>query len=595
VGSGEAEVITFRYNWKEPPDLPDALDRMMRPAETWPAPKDDKRGHYGRGRPFTADELDAYFRRGGRITYRHRDQDRRDRLAAAEAARIDARAGLTKLQYRWVEGFNSDCAVDADQRIKKLLPHIRSVDRRGYNKWIRIRDAVKAIGLGGWCQADYAAESGLEPAYLSKILAEAYNRFPSLEHPLRLANLLNLLWKRRQLTSRGLLPLQGGGGERSDDDPQKTADRLRAIRRVEQQYNQFPWGVKLAELHYRAFPTLQSNWCAMVDVLCDETPSGGTQRVERVIRDSWGHEIDRTDYRARLSPTDHDQWFDAVDAWQRLRQFVGLSNGGPITDQHVILLLLAAEAFFTAEHWLRGVIDSLPTRSMRERKRQPRCATPWSLSWPSPFVGAPSSHHGYLGPIGHKLPRCRCGAPYVERVNECPEGRKKLRPKNPLRRTTKLEQRWAAAVHDHSPHVLNNVNNYLRKLFPEPPPQDMGVFGWKAFEARMREAKWSKGPMCTPRLRTPAQHCAAQPMRIAPRDRGLFVPDFNRGQVQRPAEPKTHVPMVPQTMVEVDQHQTVNRDAFMKLGLGTPKIEAYQRFICSVSYDGTDAQPTNLS
>ena len=458
------------YDWKEASDRPDVFDRFTREPNYWPTPDDDESDSRGR-RPFTQAELDDYFRRGGRIKYCPTPRPKR------------RRPKLSKSKEQWASEFDVTTGIlDAVAVLKQHLEIIRPTSRRNRQKRERIRGVIKAA-LAGWTQADLAREWSLDPAIISRLIKDAYNEYPNFKRPLRQLNLLNLHAKRRELSSSWLCALQWGAGNSEQDEPLPTAAP----------YIYKPSTVKLLELYGRAFPQRASIWNAMVDAMSDEAVSVGTQRVLRTAK-GWNNgydEADRTDYRAGLWRDDYDH--DAIDIWLRLRrsidcadtfkEFILAFDGYPL-DEHL--------AWFFHKEGLRcATIDGLPTRFGPRRGRP---STPWSLAWSSPFVGAPSSNQGDLGPTGREIPYRPVRAPihtnYYTKGFRIP---KKLRPLSKLRGKGPRSKLFASAVFNHG---KSNINSELRKQFPEPSPKRLSANDWKTLERRMHEAKWSSRPMC---------------------------------------------------------------------------------------------------
>jgi hypothetical protein len=400
----------MRYDWEDPPDIADTYYRLSRAPERWPVDDDGGvDGHRSRPEPVTQAELDDYFTRGGRITYQHPRQAQRDRSDARQAARIDARAGLTKLRHKWAEEFDPRHAIPGAVAVAKqhLDEIINATSRRNLRRSERIKGIVKAAPEG-WTQADIAAEWRIDPGYLSRLLSDAYRKYPNLEPALKTLSLLNLQAKRHQQSSWQVFSLQWGG-EKSD------GSGCDADARQESLYANNPEAVKLAELHYEVFPPIQSNFLHALDIDQDEAIESGTQRVLRTAkRDKSYDEADRTDYRAPLWHENYDQLHDAIDAWKRLRRWTGSGECG---DLDLKGALRVARLFFEAETIRRDTIDRLPRRLPEESRGEfkiewPKAATPQSLAWlPSLFIDAPSSNPGYLGPIGRGVPGRRVTAP----------------------------------------------------------------------------------------------------------------------------------------------------------------------------------------
>ena len=459
------------YDWNDPADQKDVFDRFTREPNYWPTPDDDESDSRGR-RPFTQAELDDFFRRGGRIKYCPTPRPGRRR-----------RVGLSNSKEQWASEFDVTTGIlDAVAVLKQHLEIIKPTFRRNRQKRERIRGIIKAA-LEGWTQADIAEEWSLDPAIISRLIKDAYNDYPNLKRPLRQLNLLNLHAKRRELSSSWLSALQGGAGNSEQDELLPTPAP----------YIDKPNTVKLLELYRRAFPRRELIWSAMVDAMTDEAVSVGTQRVLRTAK-GWNNgydEADRTDYRAGLWHDDYD--YDAIDVWLRLRrsidcaatfkEFIDALDGYPL-DEHLAW-------FFHKEDLRCATIDGLPTRFGSRRGRP---STPWSLAWSSPFVGAPSSNHGYLGPIGREIPYRPVPAPI--RANYYTKGfriPKKLRPLSKLRGKGPRSKLFASAVLNHG---NLNINSALRKQFPEPAPARLSAHDWKTIEGRMYEGKRKRRSMC---------------------------------------------------------------------------------------------------
>lgn len=466
------------YDWKDAPDRPDVYDRFTREPNYWPTPDDDESDSRGR-RPFTQAELDDYFRRGGCITYCPTPRPARSR-----------RAKLSKSKEQWVSEFDVTTGIlDAVAVLKQHLEIIKPTSSRNRIRRERLRGIIKAA-LEGWTQADIAKEWSLDPAIVSRLIKDAYNDYPNLEQPLRFLNLLNLHAKRRELSSSWLSALQWGAGNCEQDEPLPTAAP----------YIDKPSTVKLLEIHRQAFPHRKSNWSAMVDAMADEAVSVGTQRVLRTAKvlNQRYDDGDVTDYRARLWHDDYD--YNSIEVWLRLlrsidcaatiKEFIVAFDGYPI-EEHLAW-------FFHKEDLRCATIDGLPTRFGSRRGRH---STPWSLAWSSPFVGAPSSNQGDLGPIGREIPYRPVPAPI--RTNYYNKGfriPKKLRPLSKLRGKGPRSKLFASAVLNHG---NPNINSELRKQFPEPAPKRLSANDWKTLERRMHESKWEDRPMCNAARQVP--------------------------------------------------------------------------------------------
>jgi hypothetical protein len=390
---------------------------------------------------------------------------------------------------------------DAVHVLKEHLAIIKPTSRRNLQKRERLKAIIKAE-LEGGTQADIARELSLDPGFLSRQLKDAYKDYPKLGPALRLLNLLNLQAKRDELSSSWLgAVLWGLENSRQDKDPSWPSP-----------YADKPNTVKLIELHRRAFPQPGSNFSTMVDDMAKDAVDVGTQRVLRTAKgwDKGYDEADRTDYQAALWQDDYR--YDSLDVWLRLRRSIDcpatfkefiVAFGGYPLEEHLAW-------FFHKEDLRRATVDSLPSTRVRwksldvtfingkrtvQLKRRPAC-TPWSLSWRSPFVDAPSSNHGYLGPIGREIPRWPTPAPI--RTNYYTKGfklKKKLLPLSRLRGKGPRSKLFATAVLNHG---KPNINSELRRQFPEPASCRLSAHDWKKLERRMHESKWAPGPMCQP-------------------------------------------------------------------------------------------------
>ena len=208
--------IARPYEWKELKEPRDAFDNVTtshdrfftKPdstLESWP---DDRKWQ---PRPFTQAELDDYFDRGGVVTLKHPDEARRNRLEAGQTERKDARAGITRQQRDWIHKFEPLAGVqEAVLVVKRELDLIRPTARKNVGKWSRIKAAVKAIGLDGMTQTEFAVAERLDEGQLSRLLRAAYKRHPKLDRPLRLLNLLNQQTKRREVSTARVSCLKGG-------------------------------------------------------------------------------------------------------------------------------------------------------------------------------------------------------------------------------------------------------------------------------------------------------------------------------------------------------------------------------------------------
>jgi len=444
--------IAGSYEWTDPADPLDAFDRFTREPDYWPTPDDDQSESRSR-RPFTQAEFDDFFRRGGKITYcptPRPEPRRRPRVSKARKRQL----------LQSATDFNPLAGVpDAVSVLEQHLDIIKPTSRRDMQMTIRAKNVIKAV-LDGATFADAAVELGLDPGFLSRTLQNVYKRYPNLERPLWILNLLNLQEKRREPSSSLLSALVRGA---------EISEQFRPLLGPPP-YAEKPSTVKLIELHQRVFAQLESNYGAMVDEMVNEAVNVGTQRVLRVAM-PWNKsyfEADKIDYRAPLPSDSYDH--DALDAWLRLRRaidhaesfldFIDAAGGYP-PEEHL-------SWFFSKEDLRRVAVDCLPTRvkpPKRERDKPP--STPWSLSWRSPFVGAPSSNHGYLGPVGREIPRRPLPAPIPTNFyNRGCRLKIKLRPLSKLRGKGPRSKPFANAVLNHG---IPNIDSELRRMFPEPP------------------------------------------------------------------------------------------------------------------------------
>ena len=370
------------YDYKEPRTR-DVFDKFTAAPDRWVAQPDptlsESRTESIR-KPATPAELDAYFERGGVATLSHPKEAQRIRRAERRAEREDARAGITKQQWDWVHEFEPLAGVpDAVQMIKEHLELIKPTARRNVVKWTRIKAAVRAIGWDRLTQAEFADAAGLDKGQLSKLLRDAYRRYPKLERPLKLLNLLNQQTKRRVLSTPRVSCLLGG--EEFSSVRWESADIL-------QQIAEPPAVVKLYELVLELIQPGRSNFPITAAIEADERVSVGTHREAGETKD----------YRVKLWNEDDDH--EAIDRWHRLRAYAGLSKSEKL---NLACVPPIAERFFELEELRQAVIDALPTRP-----EFPTTATPYALHrcrMSAVYVDAPSRDPGYLGPVGREVRR----------------------------------------------------------------------------------------------------------------------------------------------------------------------------------------------
>jgi hypothetical protein len=522
-------VTKFSYYWNDPADRRDAYDFMTRPAERWSGPDDDESESRGR-RPVTQAELDDYFCRGGKITYCLTPYPKPRRRPILSKAR-------KRFLLQWAIEFDPLTGVpDAVAVAKQYLEIIKPTSRRNLQKRDRIKNVIEAA-LQGWTQADMAKEWTLDPGFLSRLIKDAYKQHPNLKPALRLLNLLNLQAKRDELSSSWLCALQWGDGNSEQGEAQQPSP-----------YAEKPNTVKLVEVYRRAFPQPESNYCAMVDRMASEAVDVGTQRVLRTAKgwDKSYDDGDRTDYRAQLWNDKSDRLHDAIDEWHRLRRCAGMPDKPfkdhehgtscvwPIFDVRDLRrqrALSAAALFYRSEAIRQATIARLPSALVE----WPPTATPWSLAWRSPFIGAPARNHGYLGPVGRVVSH---PTPAPVRTNYYTKGfriPRKLLPLSKLRGKGPRSKMFAAAVLNHG---KSNINSELRKQFPEAVSSRLSAHDWKRLDRRLRESKWSKRPMWNP-----ARWTSLPPFR---KPHGLLAPFSQRNWIYK-AVKETELLLVKQT------------------------------------------------
>jgi len=339
-------------------------------------------------RPATQDELDAYFDRGGVVTLGPPPQ----------APRRNRRARIIRLQRAWARDFNPlACIPDAVRVVEAQLELIKPTARRNVLKWSRIKAAVRAIGIEGRTQQEFASNEKLDEGQVSRLMNDAYKRYPKLRHALKLLNLLNQQVNRGELSNTLVSCLRGKEllvGKRAEDQQQEP-------------YAEYPAAVKLAELDHEIFPPITSNYPAALVIKDKEDATVGTRRVLWEMRlDDKGYEVGVNDYKARLwNQDDHDRWHDTIDTWHRLRRFAGLSTTEGLDLPRVLPI---AGLFFGAEALRQATTEALP-RHIGETEL-PTSATPYCLNAARTapvFVGAPSRDEGYLGPVGREFRRPR--------------------------------------------------------------------------------------------------------------------------------------------------------------------------------------------
>jgi hypothetical protein len=258
--------------------------------------------------------------------------------------------------------------------------------------------------------------------------------------------------------------------------------------------------VKLNELQHKAFPPIPSNYNTVLahiisvaregsaagEVAWEGAPSRGSQRIERVRYDRWDYETERADGSVRIGAfKDRDRLHDSIDAWRRLREFLGLSPTCRWLACRGALFFMFGHEFFRAE--------------TRWRKAKERPA-----GLPASFLDALWINPGYLVPTGPVDIPLRCKAPYVPFVNECKDGKKrKLVPsKYPAKakryKGKKLDtKRWASAVHNATAYGLDANKQFLKiPGVKEPNP------GWTSADVSVHTLvcvgeKWKRGRLGT--------------------------------------------------------------------------------------------------
>ena len=252
--------------------------------------------------------------------------------------------------------------AEGDLTIKQHLELIKPTERRNLTKWSRIKSAVKAIGLQGVPQAEFATSEKLDKAQMSRLLRGAYKRYPKLEPALRLLNLLNQQTKRREVSTARVSYLKGG-------------DEIGRCERAEVQqtppYAEHHAAVKLSELEQEVFRPVQSNFPIMAAIETDEQISVGTQRVLwEMKRDDQGYEVGANDYKATLWHDDHEH--ETIDQWRRLRKLAGLSGVGKLDRARVAI----CGRFFRMEELRQATVDVLPIRRELSSQHRPTPAPP---------------------------------------------------------------------------------------------------------------------------------------------------------------------------------------------------------------------------
>jgi hypothetical protein len=380
----KAPRIAGSYDYKEPRTR-DVFDKFTAAPDRWVAQPDptlsENRSKKDR-KPVTPAELDAYFERSGVATLSHPKEAQRNRNDARRAEREDARAGITKQQWDWAHKFEPLAGVPkAVLVVKEHLELIKPTARRNVVKWTRIKAAVRAIGWDGLTRAEFALNEKLDQGQLSRLLSDAYKRYPKLEPALKLLNLLNQQTKRRVLSTPRVSCLLG--------EEDRCVVRWKSAE-VLQQIVERPGAVKFYELIVELLQPARSSFPITAAIEAAEHVSVGTQRVAD----------DAKDYKATLWDHDHDRWHDAIDRWHRLRAHVGLSKIGKLDLGRALPI---AERFFQLEELRQAIIDALPIRP-----EFPTTATPYALHrcrMSAVYVDAPSRDPGYLGPVGREVRR----------------------------------------------------------------------------------------------------------------------------------------------------------------------------------------------
>ena len=377
--------IARPYDYHDVRDPSDTFNRFERPDYE---PRDKSGRSAERGKPFTWAEIEYFeFRQG--IT-----------MCPTPTQPEPELPGLTKMQEAWALTFDPLAGLDeAMATCREHIELIKATSGRDRDKASRTRNTIKGILLG-ITFADVAAEMCLDRAFLSRTMADAYKKWPRLERPLKFINLLNDQARRKcgQLSTQWQFALRMGE-QIIDDDVLIWGSWPGSGPR-----NHVPdpdHVVKLAELQHKAFPPIRSNYGTMLARYLDEAPSRGSQRIERVYYDKWGYETKRTDGSVRVGAfKDRDRLHDSIDAWQRLREFLGLSPTCRWLACHGVLFDMFGHEFFLAE-------------ARRRKANRPECPS----GLPASFLDAPWINPGYLIPTG-AVTSLRYKPPYVPFVNE---------------------------------------------------------------------------------------------------------------------------------------------------------------------------------
>ena len=315
--------IAGNYDYQDPRDPLDSFDRFERPDYE---PRDRDGISAERGQPFTEAEICSYLERGGAIT-----------ICPTPVRPEPKPRGLNKMQEAWALTFDPLAGLnDAMAICQDHLNLIRLTSSRDRDKVARIKNTIKGI-LSGLTFADVAAEMSLDPAFLSRTMADAYARWPRLQRPLTFINLLNNQARRKcgELSTAWQFALRMGKqkvddgvliwGSWSRSGPQNHVAEPDHV-------------VKLAELQHKAFPPIASNFNTAIasiasvarkgdaagEVTWESAPSRGSQRTERIHYDRWGYETERTDGSVRIGA--FKDRFGGIDAWLRLREHAGLPD-----------------------------------------------------------------------------------------------------------------------------------------------------------------------------------------------------------------------------------------------------------------------------
>lgn len=374
--------IAGPYDYREPRTR-DVFDKFTAAPDRWVARPDptlaESRTESIR-KPATPAELDAYFERGGAATLSHPKEAQRARNDARRAKREDERAGITKQQWDWAHKFEPLAGVpEAVLVVKEHLELIKPTAPRNVVKWTCIKAAARAIGWDGLTQAEFALNEKLDKGQLSRLLGDAYKRYPKLERALKLLNLLNQQTKRRVLSTPRVSCLLGG--------EDRCVVRWKSAE-VLQQIVERPGAVKLYELVLELLQPGQSSFPFTAAIEADEQISVGTHRVADETKD----------YRVKLWNEDED--YEVIDRWHRLRAYAGLSKSEKLDLRRGLPI---AERFFELDELRQAVIDALPIRP-----EFPTTATPYALHRcriSAVYVDAPSRDPGYLGSVGREVRR----------------------------------------------------------------------------------------------------------------------------------------------------------------------------------------------